>query len=116
MNNEDYPKIPFKEFQQTNKYTNLVEEVQKDNPQVDPVTLEIMICGWYHKDILGLELPKAVKPEPIKGQVKAIKSYTKEEHIAEFGNILDEYDNKIKLETDESNPELLEDDLTSQKA
>jgi hypothetical protein len=102
MNNEDYPKIPFKEFQTTTQYTNLVEEVQKDNPQVDPVTLEIMICGWYCKEILGLELPKTVKPEPIKGSVKAIKSYTKEEHIAEFGNILEEYDNKILLNAEEA--------------
>jgi len=79
----EYPKIPFKEFQDTINYKNLVKESKERFSNVDDISIVMMINLWYNTEVLELpvtDVEKELEKLPCKGEMKRIGVYSVEEY------------------------------------
>lgn len=83
LDSVEYPKIPFKEFQQKPEYKRLVKESKERFPDIDDISIVMMINLWYNTEVLLLpvdDVEKELEKSPCKGEMKRIGVYTPEEY------------------------------------
>lgn len=89
-------KLPYKEFQQTDQYKELIESLYNSYPYLPYINISLIFYAWYVEMVLEEKLPDTEPEEPIVGEITGIEVYDKVDYSLKYYDIL-EQEKKFEL-------------------